>query len=152
MELIAASRVYQSPAQILPGSEPQPDYLNAVLQIRTSLDPLGLLHLCQEIERDAGRIRNPDVRWMPRTLDLDILIFGDTTLHHKEVVLPHPRLAERRFVLRPLADIAPDLKVPAPFDATVTRLLEECPDRGELVQMPFSLLELDEQPGVADGS
>ena len=141
VEVIAASHVYESPAHTLTKIDSQPHYLNAVVQVRTALNPLFLLEFCHEIERAAGRIRHPEVRWMSRTLDLDILIFGNTTLRHEDVVLPHPRLAERRFVLRPLADIAPDLEVPAPFSATVRRLLEDCPDRGELVRMPFSLLD-----------
>ncbi|MEX0746681.1 MAG: 2-amino-4-hydroxy-6-hydroxymethyldihydropteridine diphosphokinase [Rhodothermales bacterium] len=136
----AVSPVYESPAHTISSNESQPPFLNAVLEIQTSLDPIELLELCQGIERRAGRERTAD-RWAPRTLDLDVLIFGKTTLRRDGLTIPHPRIAERAFVLRPLADIAPDLLVPPPYSASVRHLLEACPDLGETVRTEFSLLD-----------
>ena len=83
----------------------QPWFLNLAIEIETCLTPPELLNLCQEIEKSCGRIRTfPNA---PRTLDLDILLFEDRVMNDKDLILPHPRLPERRFVLEPLAQIAP---------------------------------------------
>ncbi len=107
---------------------PQPDYLNTALVAthdgRPWPSPLELLHLGQRLEREAGRVRGP--RWGPRPLDVDLLVFGDLVIETEELVLPHPRLRERRFVLAPLAEIAPSLKIP-PDGATVAELLARLP-------------------------
>ena len=104
--LIARSSYYASAPLDAPGE----DYVNAVAHVRTSLSPLDLLHALQAIERAHGRER-PFAR-APRTLDLDLLLFGARTMHTPELALPHPRLAERAFVLVPLAEIAPGLDIP----------------------------------------
>jgi 2-amino-4-hydroxy-6-hydroxymethyldihydropteridine diphosphokinase len=102
---------------------PQPDYLNTVAVGHTSLDPDSLLAACKALERAAGRERRPqDARFGPRPLDVDIVLWGDRVSDRPELTLPHPRLRERRFVLEPLAEIAPDLAVP-PDGATVRELL-----------------------------
>lgn len=101
--LIAVSSVYAS----LPlGPSDQPDYLNAVAALDTSLEPLQLLDHLQQIELQQGRQRKTE-RWGPRTLDLDILLYGDASIHSTHLQVPHPRMAERAFVLVPLAEIAP---------------------------------------------
>ena len=87
-----------------------PDYLNTVVEMRTALSPLALLRELQAIEAAHGRVRS--VSNAPRTLDLDLLLFGDLELALPTLALPHPRLHERAFVLHPLADLAPDLVVP----------------------------------------
>lgn len=87
-----------------------PDYLNAVAELRTSLQPLALLRQLQAIERDHGRER--PYRNAPRTLDLDLLLHGDAVVQTSTLTLPHPRAHERAFVLLPLAEIAPDLAIP----------------------------------------
>ena len=87
-----------------------PDYLNAVVQLDTSLAPHALLAALQGIEHSHGRQRS--VRNAPRTLDLDLLLYGDECINTPDLVVPHPRLHQRAFVLRPLADLAPDLDVP----------------------------------------
>ncbi len=87
-----------------------PDYLNAVALLTTSLDPQALLGLLQALEQQAGRER--PYRNAPRTLDLDLLLYGQRTLNTAQLTLPHPRMHERRFVLEPLAEIAPNLEVP----------------------------------------
>jgi 2-amino-4-hydroxy-6-hydroxymethyldihydropteridine diphosphokinase len=83
-----------------------PEYINAVVEISTELPPLALLHALQQLENRAQRLR--PYRNAPRTLDLDILLYGDTVIDTPELSLPHPRMGERAFVLLPLHEIAPD--------------------------------------------
>jgi 2-amino-4-hydroxy-6-hydroxymethyldihydropteridine diphosphokinase len=91
---------------------PQPEYVNAVVSITTGLTPLGLLAALQGIEHAHGRVRD-GTRWGPRTLDLDLLLYDDLQLRSPKLILPHPELANRAFVLVPLAEIAPTaLQVP----------------------------------------
>jgi 2-amino-4-hydroxy-6-hydroxymethyldihydropteridine diphosphokinase len=88
------------------GFREQDDFLNAVAEIETDRSPDGLLDLCRTVEDRLGRRRT--VRWGPRTIDLDILLYGDLAVNAPALVIPHPRMAERKFVLAPLAEIAPD--------------------------------------------
>jgi 2-amino-4-hydroxy-6-hydroxymethyldihydropteridine diphosphokinase len=105
--LIARSSYYESAPLDAPGG----DYLNAVARLRTSLAPLALLRALQAIEARHGRQRPfPNA---PRTLDLDLLLYGELALESEALTLPHPRLHERAFVLVPLAEIAPDLVLPS---------------------------------------
>jgi 2-amino-4-hydroxy-6-hydroxymethyldihydropteridine diphosphokinase len=104
--LTAASPLYRS----APVDASGPDYVNAVAALQTRLTAPDLLAALQEIERAAGRQR--PYRNAPRTLDLDLLLYGDARIDSLRLTLPHPRLRERAFVLRPLADIAPDLVTP----------------------------------------
>ena len=92
------------------GPQNQPDYVNAVALIRTVLEPIHLLDELQAIENRHGRLR--EQRWGPRTLDLDLLLYGDQVIDVPRLTVPHPGLAERAFVLYPLAEISPDLHVP----------------------------------------
>lgn len=89
----------------------QPDFINAVAELRTDLDPHDLLDAIQDIERDQGRERDAE-RWAPRVIDLDILLYGDLEMRDDRLTLPHPEMHRRRFVLEPLSDIAPDLEIP----------------------------------------
>ena len=100
--LVRRSSLYRS----APVDSSGPDYVNAVVEISTQLSAPDLLARLQEIEQVAGRER--PYRNAPRTLDLDILIFGDASIHSPELTVPHPRMFERAFVLLPLAEIAPD--------------------------------------------
>jgi 2-amino-4-hydroxy-6-hydroxymethyldihydropteridine diphosphokinase len=102
----------------------QPPYLNAVAEIRTTLSPEALLRELQELERRFGRTR-PAV-WAPRTLDLDLLLYGDRVIRTPDLEVPHPRMASRRFVLEPLAELAPDLRLPG--GARVADLLARAGD------------------------
>jgi 2-amino-4-hydroxy-6-hydroxymethyldihydropteridine diphosphokinase len=111
-QLLQCSPLYRS----APVDAGGPDYVNAVAQVQTTLPALELLHALQSIEQAAGRER--PYRNAPRTLDLDLLIYADLKLNTPELTLPHPRMAERAFVLRPLQDIAPD-RVPAAALAAV---------------------------------
>ena len=104
-------------------------FLNAVVEAETSLLPLQLLHALLRIERELGRRRITPHG--PRTIDLDILFYGSSVIHSKELQVPHPRLSERRFVLVPLAQIAPEFRHPVLYKS-VTQLLAETPDRSEV--------------------
>lgn len=136
VQVMAVSPVYESAAHVRPGQR-QPDYLNAVVWLHTTLTPEVLLELCHGLEKGAGRVRT--VRWASRTLDLDVLAWGDLVRCDDKLMIPHPRLAARRFVLQPWVDLAPDFYVPAPFCATVAELLQRCPDRAPLRRTSVSL-------------
>lgn len=99
---------------------PQPEYLNTAALAHTALGPEAILSLAKSLERAAGRRDGP--RFGPRPLDIDLLVYGDRISTVPELTIPHPRLRERRFVLQPLADVAPELTVP-PDGATVRELL-----------------------------
>jgi 2-amino-4-hydroxy-6-hydroxymethyldihydropteridine diphosphokinase len=88
----------------------QPWFLNLVAEVQTGLFPMQLLTRAQKIERKLGRKRTVDKG--PRSIDIDILLYGESVIDAKDLVVPHPRMAERRFVLQPLADLAPDLRHP----------------------------------------
>ena len=108
-----------------PLGPPQPRYLNAVLELEVLGPAPALLRVLQRIERAAGRKRTP-VRWGARTLDLDLLLFGDEVIRTPSLVVPHPGLVARRWVLAPLAELCPDRVVPG-TGRTVGQLLAEVP-------------------------
>ena len=93
------------------GLAEQPVYWNMVLEIETNLEPLKLLQICQQVENGLGRERT--IRWGPRTVDIDVLLYDNRVSHLSELILPHPRLEEREFVLAPLREIAPNLILPS---------------------------------------
>lgn len=103
VEVCGCSPVYESPAF----GPPQPNFLNAAIRLRTTLSPHGLLAALHKIEAALGRVR--DVRWGPRTIDLDIL-WADGIHRCAQLTIPHPRLIERWWALRPLLDVAPELE------------------------------------------
>ena len=94
------------------GVTDQPRFLNAVVQLETELSARELLDRLLEIERRLGRNRSAETRWGPRIIDLDLLLYGDETIDEPGLTVPHPRLAERGFVLEPLHELAPDLLLP----------------------------------------
>lgn len=115
----AVSHVYQNRAIGMVDADP---FLNAVVQMETTLEPELLLDLCLKVETQLGRVRTAG--WSPRTIDIDVLVYGEAHVETERLQLPHPRIAERDFVLQPLVDIQPDLKL---FGRTVRELLEALP-------------------------
>jgi 2-amino-4-hydroxy-6-hydroxymethyldihydropteridine diphosphokinase len=121
---LAFSGLYHS----LPmGPQDQPDYVNAVMCVATDLLPMDLLRCLQNIENEHGRIRKGE-RWGSRTLDLDVLIYGDKEIDLPDLTLPHKGLTERSFVLYPLLEIAPQLVVPG--KGPIADLVAKCPLAG----------------------
>lgn len=109
------------------GPKDQPDYMNAVAKLSTSLTPIALLDELQKIENDAGRVRK-DNRWGPRILDLDILLYNNDVINSERLIVPHYGLKEREFVLIPLNEIAPTLTLPD-GDA-INELSQKIPSNG----------------------
>ena len=107
--LLGCSRLYRTPAW---GRQDQPDFINAAVALETGLPaPLLLQHLLQT-EQEHGRVRLPGDRWGPRTLDLDLLLYGEQVIDLPQLQVPHPHLHERAFALLPLADVAADACIP----------------------------------------
>jgi 2-amino-4-hydroxy-6-hydroxymethyldihydropteridine diphosphokinase len=126
------SGIYRS-AAVGPGT--QPDYLNAVILLATRLSPTALLDALQQIEQDQGRIR--DAHWGPRTLDLDILLYGDLQITSGRLTVPHPRMQQRDFVLYPLREIS-NTNLVLPDGSDIDTLLRQCPRDG-LVKTQYQL-------------
>ena len=118
------SSVYQTDPM---GPADQPVYLNAVAQLSTSLAPLALLDTLQGVENEQGRVRTNE-RWTARTLDLDLLLYGDQQIDHERLTVPHPGMTVRSFVLVPLLEIAPDVEIPGKGPAADYRA--NCEDFG----------------------
>jgi dihydroneopterin aldolase/2-amino-4-hydroxy-6-hydroxymethyldihydropteridine diphosphokinase len=112
--VVAMSQVYETDP--VGGPDDQGAYLNMVVEVETTLDPFALLRRCRQIEAESMRQRV--VHWGPRTLDVDIVMYDDISITSDELTVPHPRFAERRFVLTPLAEIAPD-RCPPDWDRTL---------------------------------
>ena len=106
--LLARSSDYATPPW---GDEQQARFVNACIDIETSLDPHALLFTLHKIEKKFGRDRGNETRWGPRTLDLDLIAYDDVSIDQPELTLPHPRLFERAFVLVPLLEIVPDRRI-----------------------------------------
>jgi 2-amino-4-hydroxy-6-hydroxymethyldihydropteridine diphosphokinase len=121
IEVLRSSRVYETEPV---GGPPQPDFLNAVIEASTILAPLGLLASCLSIEWEMGRTRAE--RWGPRVIDVDVLTYGRRTIRESSLVVPHPRMHRRAFVLVPLLELDPD--PPLPKGATLATLA--LPDQG----------------------
>jgi 2-amino-4-hydroxy-6-hydroxymethyldihydropteridine diphosphokinase len=122
-KVIMQSSLYSSPPM---GPQDQPDYVNAVVLLETELEPHLLLDGLQSIEQQQGRVRKR--HWGERTIDLDILVYDDNVIDDERLKVPHPGIAQRSFVLYPLAEIGPELDIPTL--GSVKHLLENCPPEG----------------------
>lgn len=107
VRVVRSSRVYETEPV---GGPEQPEYLNAVVEVRTELAPRDLLAACRSVEDDMGRVRTE--RWGPRPIDVDVLTYGTETIDEPDLVVPHPRMHERGFVLVPLAELGADPPLP----------------------------------------
>lgn len=126
--ILATSSLYQTQAW---GNTHQPDFINQVIQISYEKSPQQLLTEVLALENEMGRLRTE--KWGPRIIDIDILFFGQVTLAEKNLIIPHPEIAKRRFTLLPLVEIAPDLIHPL-VNKSCKQLLDECSD--------YSIVEL----------
>lgn len=124
-QLLAVSSLYETEPVADAGAPGEGWFLNGIVQIETDVKPQSLLTVCREIERSLGR--DTEHRAGPRTLDLDILLYGDRTFQEQDLTVPHPRLHLRRFVLEPLVELAPTLAHPL-LKRTVSQLLTELTD------------------------
>jgi 2-amino-4-hydroxy-6-hydroxymethyldihydropteridine diphosphokinase len=107
LRVLASSRVWET---VPVGGPPQPDYLNAVIRVETDLSARDLLDVAHRVEERLGRVRKE--RWGARSIDIDVLLFGEETIDEADLVVPHPRLSQRAFVLLPLLDLVPDPILP----------------------------------------
>ena len=110
LTILQLSSFYQSKALLQPGSSAQADYINAVLLVESDLSAQDLLIVLQSIETKQGRTRGE--KWSPRTLDLDILLYGDKIIQTENLIIPHPEMCTRNFVLYPLAEISSAIEIP----------------------------------------
>ena len=141
-QLLAVSSLYETEPVADAGAPGEGWFLNGVAQIETDVAPQSLLAVCREIERSLGR--DPEHRSGPRTIDLDILLYGDRVMQERELAVPHPRLHLRRFVLEPLVELEPTLVHPL-LKQTVSQLLAQLADRHQVRRM-------HPQPGTRYGA
>jgi len=123
IELTNASSIYETDPV---GYSDQGNFLNMVVQVQTSLSAEQLLEICLQTEKELGRIR--DIRWGPRTVDLDILLFNNENIKSEKLIIPHPRMHERAFVLVPLLEIDPAVQLPT-LQAPLNEILNGIPDK-----------------------
>lgn len=123
-KIISVSNIYQSPSWGFDG----PDFYNICIELQTKISPNELLECCLQIESRLGRVRSNDTNYIDRTIDLDILLYNDLVIDTKTLVIPHPEMKFRRFVLQPLADIAAKLLHPV-SKISIESLLHYCPDK-----------------------
>ncbi|MCM3745630.1 2-amino-4-hydroxy-6-hydroxymethyldihydropteridine diphosphokinase [Sporosarcina luteola] len=120
IEVMKVSSIYET---VPVGFTEQADFLNMAVSVATSLDPFQLLAACQQIESGLGRVR--EIRWGPRTVDLDILLYNNDNIEAENLIVPHPRMGERAFVLVPLLEIAPSIGHPVTETPFAVEALED---------------------------
>lgn len=125
---VRVSSMYETPPW---GKLDQPAFINCALELRTTLEPHDLLHICQQIEKELGRVRHE--HWGARTIDIDLLFIEHYAVADAELVLPHPYMLERSFVLVPLAELAPELRLANGLTASASRDL--LPDVAEMKKL-----------------
>lgn len=125
------SSIYTSKAW---GMENAPDFFNQIIRVKTLLNEHDLMQKLLQVERQLGRKRALSGQYESRTLDIDIILFNDEIINEEHLHIPHPRMHLRRFVLEPLAEIAPQLVHPL-FHKTIGQLLKECPDTGHIKKL-----------------
>lgn len=140
IDVTARSHFYRT----APVGPPQPDYINACVLVETGLSPIALMHQLLSIENQFGRVRQ--ARWGARSLDLDLLFYGDRTLDILGLTVPHPRLHERPFVLVPLMDIAPNWQHPILHQTTEQLLAQQSTAGVERLSLRFSPKETSPMP------
>jgi 2-amino-4-hydroxy-6-hydroxymethyldihydropteridine diphosphokinase len=140
LEVVRSSSIYETEPQDFAD---QPAFLNCVLAVRSELSPFHLLRLTQGVETALGRVR-PDIPKGPRLIDIDILLLGEFIVQDERLTIPHPRMLNRRFVLEPLLEIAPDLRCPG-TGALVRDLLRNVSEQGivAVCQWPGSISTVD---------
>lgn len=126
--VVARSSDYRTPPW---GPVPQDDYRNACVVVETRLGPRELLNRCLAVEKALGRVR--DIRWGPRVIDIDVLVYGDRKVEEEGLSIPHPRMGERAFVLVPLAEIWPD--APLGDGRTAAEALATCPGQEDITRL-----------------
>ena len=130
-EIIGGSSFYETAPW---GDIHQADFLNAVCEIETDLEPNPLLYGLMAIERWLGKQKKS--KWGPRTIDLDIIYYDEKIIAEKDLIIPHPNMYLRNFVLTPMMEVAPDFIHPV-LKKTTRSLLRDCPDRGKIVKTSF---------------
>jgi len=131
VNVLRVSTLHETRALILPGATAQPAYMNAVAAVGATLSPRSLLRALLAVEVDMGRQREAGVRWSARVIDLDLLLYEEVVLHEPGLVVPHPHMHAREFVLAPLAELAPTLTHPA-LGLTVEAMLAAVAGRDAL--------------------
>ncbi|SDO62660.1 2-amino-4-hydroxy-6-hydroxymethyldihydropteridine diphosphokinase [Alkalicoccus daliensis] len=131
IRILALSSFYETKPV---GVTDQPDFINAVVKIDTSLPPLTLLEVTQYIEQELGRVRKE--KWGPRKIDLDLLLYGEETIELESLIVPHPRMTERGFVLLPLEELTPDLTLPEPDGRSISHCIRALGDTSDIVKLP----------------
>ena len=119
------------------GNTAQASFLNQVLEFKTKLPPRDCLNLILEIERKLGRVRN--IKWEPRTIDIDILLYGNVILHEDDLIIPHPYLHERKFAMIPLAEIDEEIIHPI-YQKSISNLLSENEDNSLITKILSSAI------------
>lgn len=126
----SVSRNYESEAW---GFSSENNFYNCCLSLQTTIEPLPLMDMLLEIEQEMGRLRH-GMGYGDRVIDIDMLLYGDRQMDHSRLTLPHPSMADRRFVLAPLAEIAPLLIHPV-AGISITKMLQECSDKSEVIPL-----------------